>query len=243
MTEKFRKLNDQGLDEFKTWLLDGGPDPLPTDLLESPEYSTMTEFTFSTDLPELPNRYEFGKHLVKLLDHVPHLEIENDIKFWSSLALKWFESISAVDKAGYRILRDVTRYVLKLNWHDYRHLVRTPWLMYRMHQKYSKIFLMPFRVEPTPLAVTNEILNDFGSRATLLRNKPLVKLYYKLYYDENNDRFKPGFQSKGKGGSSRTGVIVRQLALTHDIESMKENQIFDILPREFERWKQGVSFD
>lgn len=243
MAEKFRKLNDNGLAEFKRWILDGEPDEIPVHLLKSPNLSNPSNYAFSTDLPKFEDRYEFGRYLVELLKHIPTLEIENDINFWSSLALRWFESISDVDKEGFRIIRKDTRYVLKLNWHDYRHLIRTPWLMYRMHEKYSKIFLKPFRVEPTPLAVTNEILNDFGSRASLLRNKPLVKLYYKLYYDEKNDCIKSGFQSKGKGGSSRTGVIVRQLSLTYDIERMKEYEIFGILPREFDRWKDGVTFD
>lgn len=237
MTEKFRKLNDQGLDEFKTWLLDGGQDPLPTDLLESPEYSTLTEFTFSTDLPELANRYEFGKHLVKLLDHVPHLEIENDIKFWSSLALIWFDSISSRNESGDRKIQEMARYILKLNWHDYRHLVRTPWILVKLHSSNAKFLLVSARTEGNPLSVTSDTLERIGSRQSLLRNRKVISVFSKLYFDHETDQLKPRLMGKGPGTPIRTGVIVRQLALTYDLEEMSEQAIYDILPREFDRWK------
>lgn len=244
MTEEFRKLNNQGLEEFKKWIAEGGKGLLPLHLLESRQHSVPTDFSISVDLPDFKNRFEFGKHLVEMLKHIPHTEIENDINFWSTLALTWFDSISNRTENGHRIVQEMARYILKLNWHDYRHLVKTPWKLVRLHDQHSKFLLVTsVRKEVTPLSVTNETLEQIGSRQTLLRNKQVIRVLSKLYYDSSNDQLKQKLFSKGGGTPHRTGIIVRQLTLTYDLEHMSERAIYDILPREFDRWKEGGQFD
>lgn len=243
MAEEFRKLNDNGLAEFKLWILSGGLGELPLHLLDSPDHSTSTDYRFSTELPEFEDRFEFGKHLVELLDHIPSVEIEQDIHFWSTLALLWFDSICTTTASGKRIVQEMARYILKLNWHDYRHLVRTPWKMVRLHDAHSKFLLVTARRDLNPLSVTNETLEQIGSRQTLIRNKQVIRLLSRLYYDSEKDQLKLRLFSKGGGTPHRTGIVVRQLALTYDLEQMSEQAIYDILPREFDRWKEGVAFE
>lgn len=243
MAEEFRKLNDRGLQEFATWIKEGGKGLLPLYLLESTEYSSRTDYILSTNLPILENRFEFGKYLVELLQHIPHLEIENDINFWSSLALVWFDSISSKTETGQRSIREMSCYVLKLDWHDFRHLVRTPWLLVRLHGETAKFLLVSSKNEDKPLSVTGGTLETIGSRQTLIRNQKVIKVLSKLYFDEKKKQLKKGIFSEGGGTPFRTGVIVRQLALTYDLDQMPEKAIFDILPREYDKWKRGVSFD
>ena len=243
MSEKFRKLSDEGLAMFKLWLLGGGQDPLPLNLLNSPEHSTSTDFIFSTVLPEFDNRYDFGKHLVTLFQDIPHLEIENDISFWSSLALVWFDSISSRNESGNRNIQEMARYILKLNWHDYRHLVRTPWILVRLHGVHAKFLLSSSKKDGNPLSITSDTLEKIGSRQSLLRNHTVMKVLSNLYFDHELEQLKPRVTGKGPGTPIRTGVIVRQLALTYDLERMPEKDIYDILPREFDHWKEGVALD
>ena len=243
MVEEFRKLNDRGLQEFAAWIKEGGKGLLPLYLLESTEYSSRTDYAFSSVLPDFENRFEFGKHLVELLKHIPHLEIENDINFWSSLALKWFDSISSKSETGQRSMREMSCYVLKLDWHDFRHLVRTPWLLVRIHGIQAKFLLISSKNEDKPLSVTGGTLETIGSRQTLIRNQKVIKVLSKLYFDEKNKQLKKGIFGEGGGTPFRTGVIFRQLALTYDLEQMSEQAIYDILPTEFDRWKGGVAFE
>ena len=243
MNEEFRKLNNAGIEQFKAWIKNGGKGLLPKYLLESTQYSFPTDYAFSIDLPELANRYEFGKYLVKLFDHLPHLEIENDIKFWSSLALIWFDSISSRNQSGDRKIQEMARYILKLNWHDYRQLVRAPWILVKLHGLNAKFLLTSAKTDGNPLSVTSDTLEKIGSRQSLLRNRKVISVFSKLYFDHETDQLKPRLMGKGPGTPIRTGVIVRQLALTYDLEEMSEQAIYDILPREFDRWKEGTSFD
>ncbi len=243
MAEEFRKLNDKGLKEFSSWIKDGGIGLLPLHLLDSTKYSTPTEYVFSTELPDFSNRFEFGLHLVELFDHIPAVEIENDVCFWSTLALIWFDSICTTADNGLRNVQEEARYILKLNWHDYRHLVKTPWKLARLHCDHAKFLLLTSRKDLNPLSVTSETLEQIGSRQTLLRNKQVIRLLSKLYFDADNNKLKKRLFSKGGGTPFRTGVIVRQLALTYDLEQMTEQAIYDILPKEFDRWKEGISFD
>ena len=243
MNEEFRNLNNAGIEQFKAWIKNGGKGLLPKYLLESTQYSFPTDYAFSTDLPELSNRYELGKYLVKLFDLLRHLEIENDIKFWSSLALIWFDSISSRNVSGDRKIQEMARYILKLDWHDYRHLVRTPWILVRHHGANAKFLLISAKTEGNPLSVTSDTLEKIGSRQALLRNRNIIRVFSKLYFDHDADQLKPRLMGKGPGAPNRTGVIVRQLALTYDLEEMSEQAIYDILPREFDKWKEGALLD
>lgn len=243
MAEEFRKLNEKGLMEFSAWIKDGGIGLLPLHLLESTKYSTPTEYVFSTELPEFSNRFEFGLHLVELFDHIPAVEIEGDRYFWSTLALIWFDRITEVGSHGNRIIREIVRYVLDLKSRNFRHLVWTPWIVVRQNGDLSKFLLAPVNREINQLAILSETLEQFGNRPALLRNGQIVKLFSELYYDHDKDQLKQGIGSRPPGGPRRAGIIVRQLSLTYDLEGMSEQAISSILPREFERWKVGVTFD
>lgn len=239
MKRLFRKLNDRGVANFKHWLTSGGLGEIPVGLLDSPEDSFFTDYIFSTDLPEFENRYDFGKYLVELLGHIPHLEIENDINFWSSLALLWFDRISSKTDSGDRIIRETARYILKMTWHDYRHLIRTPWLLVRLHNRYSKFLLFSASTGRSSLSVNTDTLEKIASRQTIMRNQKVIKVFSGLYFDEKANQLKPRINRDGPGTPIRTGIIVRQLALTYDLEQMSERAIYDLLPREFNCWKEG----
>lgn len=237
---EFRKLNDRGVKEFKTWLLKGGKGSLPKHLLETTKYSTPTDYIFSLELPTFSNRFEFGDYLVTLLRNVPSLEIENDINFWSTLSLIWFDSICNKNENGERNVQEISRYILKLDWHDYRHLVRAPWISVRLHGEHSKFLLMSIREESYPLSHFSFTFTQFGSRQLIFRNKRLIQLFHTLYFDKHRNVLREGLQDKKGGGPERTGTIFQQLALTYDIEQMSMEQILQLLPKEFDRWKEGV---
>lgn len=243
MAEEFRKLNDKGLKEFSSWIKDGGIGLLPLHLLESTKYSTPTEYVFSTELPEFTNRYEFGKHLYLLFEKIPFIDIEGDKHFWTTLSLLWFDKICARDDDNNRKIQDVSRYLLDLKVRNFRHLIRTPWLLVNKYGEYAEFLLAPAKDDAYPLSVINEPLEQFGSRSALLRNRQIVKLFSKLYFDRRRGRLKSGLQRKVGGIPRRAGIIVRQLSLTYDLERMSESEILKILPKEFEQWAQGVSFD
>lgn len=241
--DEFRKLNNRGVLEFKKWLLNGGKGSLPLHLLETTKYSTPTDYILSLKLPLFNNRFEFGEYLVKLLRNIPSLKIENDINFWSTLSLIWFDSICSKNENGDRNVQEKSRYILKLNWHDYRHLVRAPWISVRLHGEYSKFLLMSIREESYPLSHFSFIFTQFGSRQMIFRNKQLIQLFFTLYFDKRRNVLREGLRDNNGGGPERTGIIFQQLALTYDIEHMTMEQILRLLPKEFDRWKEGVSFE
>lgn len=242
MSVEFKKLNDRGLREFRSWLLSGAKDNLPVHLLESPKCS-LTGYAFSHQLPEFKNRYEFGEYLVELLQDIPSSEIENDVQFWSSLSLIWFDSICPTTENGERGVQEISRYILQLDWHDYRHLVRNPWLTFRLHGERSKFLLLTSREESFPLSHFSFTYTQFGSSQMIFRNKQLIHLFYLLYFDKERDVLRSGLRGDNGGGPDRATKIFNQLELTHDIEHMTIEQILKLLPREFDRWKEGMSFD
>ena len=243
MNEEFRKLNNAGIERFKAWIKNGGKGLLPQYLLESTQYSFPTDYAFSTELPEFETRYDFGEYLSSLLETIPFTDIEGDMHFWTTLALVWFDRICSKDDSDKRKIQEPVRYVLDLKFHNFRHLVKTPWALVRQYGKDSKFLLTYAGNEENQLSVVSDALNQFGGREALLRNERIVKLFSKLYYDHQSDTPKKIIGSRVGGGPRRAGIILRQLSLNYDLEWMTEKAIFNILPREFDRWKEGVSFD
>ena len=242
MIEEFRKLNEKGLTEFTKWIVDGGKGLLPLHLLESRQYSVPTDYQISTDLPVLNDKIQFGEYLIELLDKIPFTDIDGDKNFWSTLALVWFDRITVRDDQNNRTVQELARYVLSLSSNNYRHLVRTPWALTRLHGVYSKFLLAPISKSTVQLSVNSDVLNNFGSRVSMLRNKQVVKLFSKLYYDQNKNSLKDVSGSRIAGGPRRAGILVRQLSLNYDLERMSEEAIFKILPKEYDQWKLGISF-
>ncbi|HEY5713012.1 MAG TPA: hypothetical protein VIT38_14050 [Allosphingosinicella sp.] len=233
----FRKLNDEGLDEFETWLAAGAPGEVPVHLLSGPTTSVPVP-NVTLGRPETTNRYEFGQWLNAKLAAIDSVEISVDRHLWSSLALLFFDHICP-PLAGGRRLDKMYRYVLSTDYrHYYRHLVRTPWQLVRDHGENARLLLLPVTDRPYPLRIHGEILEQLGGRQSVLRSRPLIAEASRLYSDPKTGRPRPRVASKNMGGTvRRLGAVLRQFDLTYDVENLGGGELLQLLPREFDRWK------
>ncbi|HEX5136374.1 MAG TPA: hypothetical protein VFY93_05340, partial [Planctomycetota bacterium] len=79
------------------------------------------------------------------------------------------------------------------------------------------------------------------SRQHLLTNREFFKALDALYVEDNQARWrlKVGAGGTGPGSLRRLGKVIRQFDLTFDLYGMDSSQILALLPREFERYRQG----
>ena len=57
-------------------------------------------------------------------------------------------------------------------------------------------------------------------------------------FDKSKNKPKAGTQSKTRGGSLfRLITVIQQLELTYDLYSMNSEEILQLLPEEFDNWK------
>lgn len=234
----FRKLNDEGIGKFREYLQGGAVGDPPTGLLADPGTSGPVAHSIDLGTALFNDRYEFGIYLNTLFKAFDPTAIANDMAFWTSLGLVWFDRICPRLGDGTRDVREDYRYILSADYrHYYRHLVRSPWQLVRDHGLNARFLLIAPRESKNPLSVHGEILEQFGGRQQVLASRKVIKAAGQMYMDEKSGRPKPGVAGSGRGSARRFGMVLRQFDLTYDPECMNIPDLLNILPSEFERWK------
>lgn len=249
MTEQFRKLNKKGYDVFSRFIIDGAKKEkdiafkdftlgeVPREILRDPKTSETTKYNFQISSRKFHNKYDFGQYLCELLSDIPDDEIENDYLFWNTLSLEFFDNICFKTREGVRKVQAKEKWLIGEGIGNYyRHLVRSPWLFIKLYNETAKFLLQTRYKHEHLVSMVPETLEQFGSRGILLRNEKVVNLFSKLYFDHVAQEPKPGLSGNEAGSPRRMGKVLRQLALTFDLERMSESDLEGILPKEFEGW-------
>ena len=233
------KLNLKGLEVFKSYIDSSKEEPEidpPFSILKDKRFSTKIEPEITVENDQsFKNRLEFGRYLNDLLlpiNDSPNLPIDSGI--WSWFALCFFDLFCPADKDGKRVVNKDWYYILSKNYnHHYRHLVRTPWHIYRLHKKNSGLVLS------VPLTVDGEAVEQLLSRQQVATNIPLFDAMYQLYVVAGSDpvELKKGARGSGAGSMRRIGKILKQYDLTYDLRAMDGTEIYDMFPREFNKFK------
>ena len=242
MSMRIRRLNDEGISQFRDWLVAGAPGDAPLSLLTNPETSEPLQTSILSGTALFENRYLFGVYLNTLLAGLDAHVIANDRNFWSSLALLWFDQICPPNAQGIRQVDKEYRYILSSDYrHYYRHLIRSPWYLVRLHRENAKLLLISPKDQKHPLSVHGEILEQVGGRQQVLGSRPIIEAASRLYLDPATGRPRTGVAGSGRGSARRFGMVLRQLDLTYDAECMPDAGLISILPGEFDRWKKAGS--
>jgi hypothetical protein len=235
---KLRKLNDEGVSQFREYINSGATGPAPVHLLENPETSEILPHNIIAGTAQFADRYLFGVYLRSLLNPFDPAVIANDRNFWSSLGLLWFDRLCPADASGKRDVKEDYRYILSADYrHYYRHLVRSPWQLVRDHGGNAQLLLIAPRENANPLSIHGEILEQFGGRQQVLASRSIIGAAHRMYFDTKTGRPRKGVAGSGPGSARRFGLVLRQLDLTYDAECMPDGSFMSILPGEFDRWK------
>ncbi len=238
MPDKVRRLNEAGIGRFTQYIAGGASGPIPLELLTD----QATSEPLSRDIVLVPrtfaNRIEFGRALVSLLAPLDAASVSVDRGLWSALALYWFEQLCPPNSSGTRTPDREYRYVLSADYrHYYRHLVRSPWQLCRDHGENARFLLLAASDGPEPLRRHGEILEQLGSVQSIIRSRPIIAAAALLYGDRTTGRPVRGAAGSGAGSARRLARVLRQLDLTFDPELMPEGKLIELLPEEFDKFK------
>lgn len=229
-----RRLNDAGLEMFRDWLTRARVDGslrAPKDLLEDDNRTEPVSTTATLLRSDFEERLSFGRYLAEQVAHSPANEV--DVGLWSWISLRYIDQVCPVVD-GARRVGEIERYVLDRDYQGrYRHLCRTPWLLYVLHKECSRVALAG------PLNKHGEAAEQFLSRQQLFTNRALFQVLDRLYVSETKTgwKIKVGARSKTEGTMRRFGKIMRQYDLTWDLSGMQPDELFKLLPREFDPFK------
>jgi len=187
---------------------------------------------------DFSSRFELAQYLCDVLpDAGPALDHNRGL--WSWLGLFYFEQICPKRADGSRKIHQVQRYIASTDYRTYyRHLLRTPYVIYRLHGQFSRSILSP------AVDTHGEFAEQLASRQEIITNRGLMEAVDHLYFgpDGAGGAPKKGATNYKKGGTLRRLIdVIQQFDLTYDLYGMAAPEILGILPREFSRWMRRAS--
>lgn len=236
MTMMLRSFNEEGMDCFRTELQavrDGGGIEGIRALVTGDRFSSPVSPEIDIDNRSFETAAEAAEYLGRKLKPLPYGTIFGDSGLWSWLAAYYFDSLCAIKNRKQVPLADDHYIPAQHAWRYYRHLLLGPVSRYLMHGEKARLF------QEKPAHVHGDLTEAFFGRQEFAQNRGLVSALDMLYWDAEKGGPKKGSRpSKHKPGTLRRFITVtQQLDLTYDLQSMTGEQILELLPDEFDRFR------
>lgn len=236
---KVRALNEKGIQQFREFILeltDHPGTPVPESLLTDPGTSHELDFDVELEDRKFDSRFEMAEYLVNQLAGTSVQAYLGDGGLWSWLGLYWFSQLCPADEHGYRNPSKPYNYILSSNFqHQPRHAIRTSYLLYKKYGSDAKFLLC------NPMDKRGDLTEQLSTRQFFIECDGVMRAASRLYSDASNDRYKSGSASpKRKGNVRRYIAYLRQIELTYDLYSIRPDDLLDMLPREFDDFKQSA---
>lgn len=230
-----RKLNENGIAEFKNYinkLSTDGSTNLPVWLLEHKDTSEPINKDIEIEDNEFKSRYEMGEYLNTKFKGMDIQSYIGDEGMWNWLALYWFDQLCPKDKEGKRHPRVIYNYILSKDFgRRQRHAIFMTWQLVSKHGAGVKYLLSK------NMSVRGELMEQFMGTQYILTTDSVIALASKLYNNPDTGSFKRGAASKGAGTSRRFTKFLNQINLTYDLDTISAENLEDLLPREYDRFR------
>ena len=231
-----RRLNREGLRQFSNFieaLRQKEKREIPIDFLVGDSTSEEIELTIVLTQEKFNTRYDLGCALVKAIGDQDMQSLVGDSGFWSWLALHWFDQLCPKNKEGYRNPSMVYNYVNSQDYrHKYRHAIYTTWQLVSTYGEFSRFLVSK------ELPVRGELIEQMMARQYYLSCRGVIEGASSLYWDQEKETFKKGCTTKdSKGSVHRLISWLKQIELTYDVYSLSSDQLLELMPAEFERFR------
>lgn len=232
-----RCFNEDGINEFErviNEIRNGNLNSVPEDLIFGSAYSEVLDPEVFIENVDFKNKKELIPYLTEQLSLKTNKHLYFDKGMWTWLTAFYFNNICPADGHGKRKVNESAFYILKdpKNYTKYyRHLLAYPCRIYAEIGDSSKIFLIG------TFQKRGEITEQFGAYQEIALNKGILDAANQMYWDAAKENLKRGAAGKGAGSARRLVRIIRQYQMTYDLNSMKGNEIVDLLPQEFAKWR------
>jgi hypothetical protein len=243
---KLRRLTDTGIEAFSNYLAMLRAEPTlapPVQLLDSPGVSEPLKTDAAVEPRPFATRLDAAEYLHGLLAGSGLIGLDRDRGLWTWLTLYYFDQLCPADGHGKRKAGEDARYIPNMSdtRRYYRHLQYGPFAMYRMH--HNKPELLPvFLMNPLTVG-TSETFRSFIENNEFLSANSAVSVANKLYYDTMKKKLRRGAGSKTAGGCRRLIDFLHQITLTYDLQRLNDEQLFAMLPAEFNTFKKAYIAD
>lgn len=209
------------------------------ELLVSRQHTILMASDLEYEVREFEDRQEAAEYFYNLLGQLEsgQSDLELDDGLWTWLAFKWLDILAPADpENGLRAIMQTERYVLRPSDYQtyYRHYLSGPYRIYKAHRD----DLASVRaVLATPVTSPGEVVEQIASKQDIISNSTLMKVVTKLYVDAATNRLKRGSGGRAGGSPRRLSDVLYQFDQTWDTAAMNADEVLQLLPEEFERFK------
>lgn len=236
-TANLRRLNKKGIEHFTDFLdsLTGdAPMPYPSALLTDPKATEEIQPAVEVEERVFGSRYAAAEYLHGLFEDSGLSDVERDVGLWAWLSLFYFEELCPPQKHGQRKPGRRERWILvPTSRRFYLHQLAGPYQIYRAHRNQPGITI---GLLCGPLPISPRVYEEVAESPTLISSPGVVEVATRLYYNPETRSIRRN--RSGRGGPRRLGGVLAQFDATWDISSMSADELWDLLPEEFEHHKQ-----
>ncbi|MDQ3288598.1 MAG: hypothetical protein M3Q42_10145 [Pseudomonadota bacterium] len=237
---QFRSLNSAGIEAFRNYLQRLRMEatlPPPRHLLIDDAFSAPLIPSIEGKPERFGSRMAFARWLSGTADRSGHAIPRSDSGFWAWLSLELFDEVCPQNASGKRKPGADARHIPESsNWRRrYRHLLANPYDVFLLH-----------RDDPTramaalvnPLSKPGELTEQFTARVELVSCPGTMALASHLFIDAHT-----GVRKHGASGDAarRFGKLMNQFARTWDLPLTSAPKFAELLPKEFERFRESAS--
>ncbi len=236
-----RRLTLEGMDQFDVFLstlrVDRSLDA-PLELLTGTTTSSAVDTEVDAEPREFRSRLEIAEHLGRILKS-DSASLRTDAGFWSWLALCWFETLCPTVQ-GHWQPGERSRWIAEPDdpRKSCRHILAGPFQIYRAHRDDPQRAMSLLCGPPEHLG---PLITMIASRPSLVTCRAVVGAATRLYYDSAKGRNRQGLGGKDPGSPRRFADVLSQLDLTWDLHSLTTEELLDLLPSEFDEFRQKRS--
>lgn len=238
-TIQARRFTASGVERFREELdaaRSGGRAQLSV-LVNSPDFTTFPEATVDLDVRAFSDRLDAGLYFFEALEPLRDLGVDllRDVGLWSWLAARWYDRL--LPNMHRAQPGEDARWILEpgRSQRYYRHLLATP---YRLVANYADDLDSIRVITAGPLEKPGQVFESLVANQKVVATPALLRAATQLYFDPKEGALKKGAGDKGKGAVRRFVRVQAQFSRTYDLNLLTSDQVLELFPAEFDRFRQ-----
>ena len=250
---ELRQFNDQGIEAFKALI------EAEREKVEPRKPALVTESFFSevdaiANNPEMivpvpggeeidpkilfKDRFHMGEYLSQVLPSDLSVVQYSNVGFWAWISAIYLRQLLEPQKSGGRLkLWSSYRYI-PVEYQKFRYYRHLAFMAFWLRRAFGEEVAMFFLSRPAH-AHSDAIEQLYTQDRDFLASKGLMKAAVEMYIDPETGEMKRNALGKATPGSARrlATKIAKQLQMNYDLQSMGKDEIYALLPPEFNDWR------
>ena len=240
---RVRCLTPEGIGEFGQYLKElriHGDLPPPRALLTDEARSVPSGLgDVDVEPRNFASRRDFAEYIDNRFLEAGVFVDADEPGMWEWLSLFYFDEVCPPDKRGFRKPGVEGRHLLRDRdaRRRHRHLLRSPYLLYRKYEggpKGELDLLLCYRLPVHGVAATH-----IGERFRLSSSPGALVAASRLYFDRVTQRPRRGYSDE-RNGLRAYCRFVNNLPECFDLSDLSADTVIGLLPREFEIWMADI---